>query len=136
MSGAAPQALARVPLFAELEEHELAQLAGAFKERRFQPGEVMIQKGSGAAAFFVIDTGEASVVVDGTERRVLGPGDYCGELALIDAGARTATVTAASDLVCWGVTFWDFRPLVEANGAIAWKLLQSLMEIYRAERVA
>ena len=61
-------------------------------------------------------------------------GDYFGEMALIDAGTRTATVIAASDLVCSGVTFWDFRPLVEANGVIGWKLLQSMIEIYRSER--
>jgi CRP/FNR family transcriptional regulator, cyclic AMP receptor protein len=134
VSGAPLQALSRVPLFTDLDDHELAQLAGAFKERRFPAGDVVIQKGSGAAAFFVIDSGEASVVVDGTQRRVLGPGDHFGEMALIDAGARTATVTAADDLVCWGVTFWDFRPLVEANGTIGWKLLQSLMGIFRSER--
>ncbi len=55
-------------------------------------------------------------------------------MALIDAGTRTATVTAASDLECSGVTFWDFRPLVEQNGAIGWKLLETLIGIYRSER--
>ena len=82
----------------------------------------------------MIDSGEATVLVDGKEQRVLKPGDHFGEMALIDAGARTATVLASSDLVCSGVTFWDFRPLVEENGVIGWKLLQSLIEIYRSER--
>jgi CRP/FNR family cyclic AMP-dependent transcriptional regulator len=90
--------------------------------------------GSGAAAFFVIDSGEATVLVDGKQQRVLRPGDHFGEMALIDAGTRTATVLAASDLACSGVTFWDFRRLVEENGVIGWKLLQSLIEIYRSER--
>ena len=93
-----------------------------------------IQQGSGAAAFFVIDSGEATVFVDGNEQRVLKPGDHFGEMALIDAGTRTATVLASSELACSGVTFWDFRPLVEENGVIGWKLLQSLIEIYRSER--
>jgi CRP/FNR family transcriptional regulator, cyclic AMP receptor protein len=82
----------------------------------------------------VIDSGEVTVLVDGIERRSLGAGDYFGEMALIDAGARTATVVALADLVCSGVTFWDFRPIVEDNGVIDWKLLQSLIEIYRSER--
>ena len=61
----------------------------------------------------------------GEERGRLGAGDYFGELALIDDQARrTATIVADSDLTCYGLTSWEFRPLVETNAAIAWKLLQ------------
>lgn len=134
MSGAPIDVLARVPLFADLDESELQRIASVFKERRFPKGETVIQQGSGAAAFFVIDSGEVTVLVDGIERRSLGAGDYFGEMALIDAGARTATVKASSNLVCSGVTFWDFRPIVEENGVIGWKLLQSLIAVYRSER--
>ncbi len=134
MSGAPIDVLGRIPLFAELDDDELERVARLFKERRFSEGETIIQQGSGAAAFFVIDSGEATVLVDGKEQRVLKPGDHFGEMALIDAGTRTATVLASSDLACSGVTFWDFRPLVEENGVIGWKLLQSLIEIYRFER--
>jgi CRP/FNR family cyclic AMP-dependent transcriptional regulator len=134
MSGAPIEVLKRVPLFADLDEAELGRVASVFKERRFAAGETVIQQGSGAAAFFVIDAGEAIVHVDGIERRTLKAGDYFGEMALIDAGARTATVNASTELVCSGVTFWDFRPIVEENGVIGWKLLQSLIEIYRSER--
>jgi CRP/FNR family transcriptional regulator, cyclic AMP receptor protein len=134
MSGAPIDVLGRIPLFAELDDDELERVARLFKERRFSDGETIIQQGSGAAAFFVIDSGEATVFVDGKEQRVLKPGDHFGEMALIDAGTRTATVLASSDLACSGVTFWDFRPLVEENGVIGWKLLQSLIEIYRSER--
>jgi CRP-like cAMP-binding protein len=136
MSGASVQALRGVPLFAEFDERELEDVASVFKERTFSAGETIIQQGSGASAFYVIESGEAKVFVDGAEQRALGPGDHLGEMALIDAGTRTATVTAASDVVCSGVTFWDFRPLVERNGAIAWKLLESLIGIYRSEREA
>jgi CRP/FNR family transcriptional regulator, cyclic AMP receptor protein len=134
MSGAPIEVLQRVPLFADLDEAELGRVASVFKERRFAEGETVIQQGSGAAAFFVIDAGEAIVHVDGIERRTLKAGDYFGEMALIDAGARTATVKAQTELLCSGVTFWDFRPIVEENGVIGWKLLQSLIEIYRSER--
>jgi len=134
MSGASVAVLQRVPLFADLDESELERVASVFKPRRFAEGETVIQQGSGAAAFFVIDSGEATVFVDGHEQRVLKSGDYFGEMALIDAGTRTATVTAASELVCSGVTFWDFRPLIEENGVIGWKLLESLINIYRSER--
>lgn len=134
MSGVPVEVLKRVPLFADLNAQELERIARLFKERRFSAGETVIQQGSGAAAFFVIDSGEATVFVDGKERRVLKTGDSFGELALIDAGTRTATITAASELVCSGVTFWDFRPLVEENGVIGWKMMQALVTIFRAER--
>ena len=61
-------------------------------------------------------------------------GDCFGEIALIDEGTRTATITATSDLVCYGLTYWDFRPLVEANGVIGWKLLQRMAKLLRAAR--
>ena len=61
-------------------------------------------------------------------------GDYFGEIALIDEGTRMATITAASELVCCGLTYWDFRPLVEANGVIGWKLLQRMAKMLRAAR--
>ncbi len=134
MGGVAIDALRQVPLFADLSDDELERVAGVFKQRRFPSGETVIQQGSGAAAFFVIDSGEATVLVDGREQRTMKTGEHFGEMALIDAGTRTATVVAATDLACSGVTFWDFQPLVEENGVIGWKLLQSLIGIYRAER--
>jgi CRP/FNR family cyclic AMP-dependent transcriptional regulator len=132
MPGAPIEVLERVPLFAGLNRREVRQIARLFKERRFSEGETVAREGSGGAAFFLIDSGEASVSVGGNKRRTLKPGDYFGEIALIDEGARSATVTATSELVCWGLTFWDFRPLVQGNAAIGWKLLQSLAKKLRA----
>jgi len=60
-----------------------------------------------------------------------GRGDHFGEIALIDGGQRLATVTAVTDLVCHGLTFWQFRPLVEQNGTLGWKLLRSLAKMLR-----
>jgi CRP-like cAMP-binding protein len=134
MTGAPIDALQRVPLFADLNRNEVKRIAAVFRQRHFAAGETVIQQGSGGAAFYVIDSGEARVFVGGEERATLKAGDYFGELALIDEGTRTATITASSELVCYGVTFWDFRPLVESNGVIGWKLLQSLVRMYRVAR--
>ena len=68
----------------------------------------------------------------GDEVATLGAGDHFGEIALIDEGARSATVTATTDLVCHGLTYWEFRPLVQENGAIGWKLLQTMARMLRA----
>jgi CRP-like cAMP-binding protein len=97
-----------------------------FKERKFSTGETIIKEGVGAAAFFVIESGEAAVSIRGKRIRTLGRGDYFGEIALIDEGTRSATVTASADVVCHGLTFWEFRPLVQTNATIAWNLLQTL----------
>jgi hypothetical protein len=116
----------RVSLFADLDGDELNQVAKLFKQRRFTAGETVAKEGAGGATLFVIESGQAVVSIRGTERAVLGPGDHFGEIALIDEGARSATVTAVTDLVCSGITLWDFRPLVQQNAMIGWKLLQSL----------
>jgi phosphoenolpyruvate synthase/pyruvate phosphate dikinase len=126
------EALGRVPLFAELDLDEVDQIARLFKVRRFAEGETVIREGSGGAAFFLIDSGEAEVSIRGAARATLKQGDYFGEIALIDEGQRLATITASSALVCYGLTYWEFRPLVHENGAIAWKLLQSMAKMLRA----
>jgi pyruvate,water dikinase len=125
-------ALQRVQLFVDLDRRQAEQVARLLKLRPFSKGETVIMEGSGGAAFFIIDSGEATVSSKGVQLTTLGPGDYFGEIALIDGGPRSATVTAATDLVCYGLTFWEFRPLVEKNSAIAWKLLQALAKRLRA----
>jgi pyruvate,water dikinase len=124
-------ALRRAALFADMDRRQAEQIARLLKQRHFAKGETVILEGSGGAAFFLIDSGQATVSSKGVDVATLGPGDYFGEIALIDGGPRSATVTAATDLVCYGLTFWEFRPLVERNGAIGWKLLQALAKRLR-----
>ena len=123
--------LHRVPLFAELEPRELERLSGSFKERTFDAGLPVATEGEGGVGFFVIESGEAAVTVHGEERGRLGPGDYFGDIAMIDQGDRTATIKAESDLKCYGLTFWDFRPIVENEPRIAWPLLQAMAKRLR-----
>jgi CRP/FNR family cyclic AMP-dependent transcriptional regulator len=136
MAGAPVEALQRVPLLADLSTAEVQQIALLFKERHFSQGETVVKEGSDGAAFFLIESGEATVSVGGAERANLTPGDYFGEIALIDEGVRSATITATTDLVCYGLTFWEFQPLLIENGAIGWKMLQSLAKKLRAAELA
>jgi len=131
VAGPSVELLQKIPLFTGLKPRELEQLSGSFKERTFNAGETVATEGQEGAGFFVIESGEALVTVSGDERRTLGPGDYFGDIALIDQGARTATITAASDLHTYGLTFWDFRPLVENDARVAWPLLQVMAKRLR-----
>jgi CRP/FNR family transcriptional regulator, cyclic AMP receptor protein len=123
----APEELIQqVPLFSTLDKREVQGLASSMKERTFNEGDTIATEGKSGIGFFIIDEGEAVVSVGGEERATLGHGDYFGEIALIDDGARTATITAKSPLKCYGITSWEFRPLVEQNAGLAWKMLQTL----------
>ncbi len=118
--------ISNVPLFKGLSQKELKTLADNFTQRNFREGTELTAEGQGGVGFFVIESGKAVVTVDGQERTTLGPGDYFGEIALIDGGARTATITALSDGTSYGLTPWQFRPLVEDNASIAWPLLEAM----------
>jgi CRP-like cAMP-binding protein len=133
VAGAPLELLQQIPLFEGLERNELQRIGGSFKERRFSAGDTVATEGHGGVGFFVIGDGTARVEVHGDQRGTLGPGDYFGEIALIDTDARrTATITAETDLLCYGLTSWEFRPLVESNAGIAWKLLQVMAKRLRA----
>ena len=123
---ASVETLKKVPLFADLDRKELQDLADSMHERRVAAGDVVVEQGAAGAGFFVVDQGVAEVTVDGDPVRTIGPGDYFGEIALLTGSDRTATVTAQTDMLCFGLTTWDFKPLVESNSGIAWKLLTAM----------
>jgi CRP/FNR family transcriptional regulator, cyclic AMP receptor protein len=132
MAAAPVEILQRVPLFSDLGRKEVEQVANSMKERNFDQGETLTVEGRGGVGFFVIEEGEALVSVQDQERGKLGPGDYFGEIALITEGARTATITAETPVRAWGMTMWDFRPLVEGNAQLSWKMLQAMAKQLRA----
>jgi CRP-like cAMP-binding protein len=126
--------LREVPLFAELAERDLKRLADSMQEKSFAAGTEIVTEGKGGVGFFVILDGKARVTVAGAERGTLSPGDYFGEMALIDGDDRTASVHAESDLRCAAMTTWNFRPFVKDHPDIAWALLKSLVKRVRESR--
>jgi CRP/FNR family transcriptional regulator, cyclic AMP receptor protein len=128
---APPELVRQVPLFNDLSKQELQGLASSMKERNFREGDTIAAEGQTGIGFFIIEEGEASVTIGGEERGTLKAGDHFGEIALIDDGARTATVTATGPLKAYGITAWEFRPMVEQNAGLAWKLLQELAKRLR-----
>lgn len=118
-----------VPLFSELGKKDLQRLVLEMRERTFPAGAAVTEKGHDGIGFFVIESGEASVSVDGETKGTLGPGDYFGEIALLTGTPRTATIVAKTDLECFGLAAWQFTPLVQNDATIAWKLLQGLAKM-------
>jgi CRP/FNR family transcriptional regulator, cyclic AMP receptor protein len=123
---ASVETLRKVPLFSELGDRELERLASHFRERTFPEGSTVTEEGATGTGFFIVADGNATVSVGGEQKATLGTGDYFGEIALVDEGTRSATITAATDLRCFGLTAWEFRPFVEEHPQVAWPLLKML----------
>ena len=124
---AVEETLGRVPLFAHVKPKDLKQLGKRMSERSFGEGETITTEGQSGVGFFVIEDGDATVSRDGEIIRNLGPGDYFGEIALIDSGPRSATIVASTDLRCRGMTAWEFKPFIEEHPDVAWGLLETLV---------
>lgn len=117
-----------VPLFADTDERFIDRLAEEFNDRTYAPGELLAEEGERGRTFFVIESGEAAVLVHGNEVRRLGPGDALGEMALIDKSARSATVRAETVVRGYQLPVWSFRPIVESHPEIIWALFEALAQ--------
>jgi CRP-like cAMP-binding protein len=122
------QALSLAPLLADLEPEEIQLVAEAMRPQMFMAGETVTAEGAGGDGFFVVESGDGSVTVEGEARGTIGPGDCFGEVALLMGSERTATIIATSDLHCYVMSSIDFRDIVESNPAIAWKFMQSMAD--------
>ena len=120
-----------VPLFASADEKFLQRLASEFMERRFSAGAMIAEEGEAGRTFFVIESGAVSVIIHGEKVGQLGAGEAVGELALIDKSARSATITAETDVHAYQLPVWSFRPLVESHPEMAWALLEALAQRVR-----
>jgi CRP/FNR family cyclic AMP-dependent transcriptional regulator len=127
--------LRTVPLFSGLSDKDVKRLANSLSERTFPAGHEIAVEGKEGVGFFVIESGEVSVSRGGEHIRKLGPGDYFGEMAVIDQGPRSASVVAESEVRCRGMTAWSFRPFVESHGEVAWPLLEALVKRLREAEV-
>jgi CRP-like cAMP-binding protein len=127
------EALQKVPFLAHVDRKKLDQLAQTMSERDVPAGKEIVTQGKGGVAFFMIIDGTASVVVDGEERRKLGPGDHFGEIALIVPDIpRTSTVRADDEMRLAALTAWNFKPWVHQNPDVAWALLETLAKRFAA----
>ena len=128
----APESLRASRLLADLSYRDLRRLSGSMRERQYEPGAAILTEGEGGVGFFVLTEGAAEVRVGGDVRGTLGPGDWFGEIALLDnEQQRTASVVASAPTTCATLTAWEFKPFLAEHPEAAWQLMRSL-----AQRVA
>ena len=132
MARPSPDLIRGIAIFSELDDASIDQLASDFIEREFEAGQPIATEGEGGLNFFIVESGSADVSVSGKTVGTLGPGASFGEVALVDKSARSATVTATTQLRAFALPVWSFRSFAESRPSVTWKLLELLAERLRA----
>jgi CRP/FNR family cyclic AMP-dependent transcriptional regulator len=120
------EALRASPLLHGLARSELTQLAKETEDLEVGPGKVLCEEGDTAREFFVILEGEVEVTKKGHRMAALGPGDFFGEIALIEHSTRTATVKATTPVRFLVLTSHAFSALLDHNPGVERKVLRAL----------
>jgi CRP/FNR family transcriptional regulator, cyclic AMP receptor protein len=122
--------LSQVPLFEGLSRAQLGRIGALAERAAYNAGRVIVKKDDPGRAFYVIVEGRAKVVkgriVTARGEAELGPGDFFGELALLDGGKRAATVVAATPLVTVRIERTAFRRLMREEPELGLKLLEGM----------
>jgi CRP/FNR family transcriptional regulator, cyclic AMP receptor protein len=101
--------LKSLPLFADVPDEELAQIAGFAQQVNVDAGRELVREGDFSYEFMAIEEGEAEVTRDGKHVNDLGPGDFFGEMGLLEKTLRNATVTAKTPMKLVTLTGWDMK---------------------------
>lgn len=126
--------LKAVPLFQGLSDHELKAVLRVAKEIDHEPGHAIVAEGQLGIGFHLILSGQATVSQGGHELSVLRPGQYFGEIALLDGQGRSATVTAVGPVRTLTIVVWGLEPLLKEHPTMAIALLKELCgRLRRAE---
>lgn len=118
--------LRRVPIFAKCTAEEIGAVSSVAQESFFQPGQIIVTQGTPGQAFYLILRGRVEILRDVTSLGAFGPGDFFGEMALLDSAPRSATIKAIEETACLMLSSWDFKALLERHPSIAIKLLEVL----------
>jgi len=119
-------AIATVPLFSRCSRSEVKRIAMLADEIDLKAGKTLTREGERGAEFFVILEGEADVRSASSVLQPLGSGDFLGEIALVTAAPRTATVTAVTPIRALVITGRAFRQLMRDSPQIQGKVLEAV----------
>lgn len=118
--------LSRVPIFSNCTPEEISAIAAVAQESGFQTGQIIVTQGTPGQAFYLVLTGRVEIIRDGQSLGAFGPGDFFGEMSLLDHAPRSATIKALENSTCLMLSSWDFKALLEKHPSIAIKLLEVL----------
>jgi CRP-like cAMP-binding protein len=124
--------LAATDLFGNLSKKALERVAAQARVVDHDPGKEITEEGGGATGFHLIRSGTATVTVHGVAKNTLGPGDYFGEISLIDGKPRSATVTADGPMTTLSLASWSFKPILEEQPEVSRVLLNIMCARLRA----
>jgi CRP-like cAMP-binding protein len=122
----------KVNLFDALTTKELETVADACKRAQFRSGENIVTQGDPSARLYIIIDGTADAYVHGAKVETIGPGDYFGEIAVIDGQSRAATVTATSPVSALSLANFNVKRLIRTMPDIGFKMLRKACERIRA----
>ena len=126
------ETLRAIPLFSSCTKKELASITGIVHEQEFPAGHAIVVQGREGAGLHIIVEGTVKVEVDGKARRKLGPGRFFGEIALLDNGPRSATVTAETPVKTLSIVSWQFRGILEDQPKLAIRMLEDVCRRLRS----
>lgn len=124
--------LARVPLFSRLRTRDLERLGQLAEEIDVPGGKVLIRQGEHGDEFFVIAEGTVRIERDGKPVATRGPGEFVGEISLVDEGPRTATVTCETSCRLVVLGHREFHTLMDEQPDIERAVLRALAERVRS----
>ncbi|CAN5248655.1 N/A [soil metagenome] len=136
MSDPRLEQLRRVPLFAACTDKQLRFITTRVEDMDFPSGKELCVEGQRGADFFIIVTGAAECISRGQVVRTLGPGDFFGEIALLDQGPRTATIRTTAPSRCLVLGPAQFSDLLHQNAEIAVTILHAVVKRLRGAAAA
>ena len=128
--------LAQVPLFARCSKRDLEFLASRVDEVSLKPGQTLLREGQPTDSFFILISGKVEVVRSGKPAVRLGPGEFVGEIGMLDRGPATATVMADGPVDAMVLSHTQFSDAIKGNPSLALPVMAAMAERLRANALA
>lgn len=126
------ESLKQVPLFRSFDKKELDMLAKLVKEQSYTPGQTIVKAGAGGHGLYIIREGNVSVIQNDKTVATMGPGQFFGEISVLDGGPRTADVRADTPTVCLTLISWEVKPMLMENAGMTYKMLLEMVKRLRS----